>query len=164
MRSAGTFEEPSDGSRVHAIGGFAIDGENLVARPDAGLIGRGPFKGIEDDDLGLAAAVAGGLGLDGHADAVVLAVLVLTHLRVGLGVVEVGVGVKNVEHAGDGTVVDGLVGLVGVHRLGVVLLDEGVDVGEGAKIVAQSGLIAGGLGGNLLIDERAENCAGGERC
>ncbi len=68
--------------------------------------------------------LARGLGLDGHADAVVLAVLVLAHLGEGLGVVEVGVGVEDVEHARDGAVVDGLVGLVGGHRLGVVLLDE----------------------------------------
>ena len=72
------------------------------------------------------------LRLDGHADAVVAAVLVFAHLGEGLGVVEVGVGIQGVEHARDGAVVDGLVGLVRVELLGVVLLDDGVDVGEGS--------------------------------
>ena len=157
----GAFEEGGDGGGVHAVGGFAVDGEDHVAGPDAGLEGGSAFKGIEDDDLGL--AVGGGLRLDGHADAVVLAVLVFAHLGVGLGVVEVGVRVEDVQHARDGAVVDGLVGLVGVHGLGVVLLDERVDVGEGVERVAQGGLVAGGLGGDLLVDERAEDGAGGEK-
>ena len=97
------------------------------------------FEGGEDDDLG--GAVFVGLGLDAHADAVVLAVLVFAHLGEGLGVIEVGVGVQGVEHARDGAVVDGLVGLVGVQLVGVVLLDDGVDVGEGPEAVAQGGLV-----------------------
>jgi len=51
-------------------------------------------------------------------------VLVLAHLGVGFWIVEIGVGVEDVKHAGDGAIVDGLVGLVGVERLGVVLLDQ----------------------------------------
>ena len=161
MGAAWAFEHGGDGGGVHAVGGFAVDGEDDVAGADAGFVGGGAFEGVEDDDLGL--AVWGGLRLDGHADAVVLAVLVFAHLGEGLGIVEVGVGIEDVEHAGDGAVVDGLVGLVGVEVLGVVLLDEGVDVGEGVEGVAQGGLVGGGLGGDLLVDEGAEDGAGGEK-
>lgn len=161
VSAARSFEKGGDAGRIHAFRGFAVDGENLVARPDTGFIGRGSFKGIEDDDLGL--AIAGGLRLDGHADAVVLAVLLLTHLRVGFRVVEVGVRVKDMEHAGDGPVVNRLVGLVGVQRLGVVLFDERVDIREGMEGISEGGLVAGGLSSDLLIDQRAEDGAGGEK-
>ena len=82
------------------------------------------------------------LRLDGHADAVVLAVLVFAHLREGLWIVEVGVGIEDVEHGRDGAVVDGFVGLVGGELFGVVLLDDGVDVGEAVERVAKGGLVA----------------------
>jgi len=139
--AACSFEEGGDCGGVHTLGGFAVDGENLVAGTNAGFVGGCSFEGIEDDDLGF--AVGRGLGLNGHADAVVFAVLVLAHLSEGLGVVKVRVGIEDVEHAGDGAVVDGLVGLVGIEGLGVVLLDERVDVGERVERVAQSGLIVG---------------------
>ena len=121
------------------------------------LKGWGALKWVEDEDLH---GAIDELGLDGHADAVVAAVLVLAHLRVGLWIVEVGVRVERVEHAGDGAVVDGLVGVVGVHLLGVVGLDDGVDAGEGFEGVAQGGLIRGGLGGDLGQDEGAGDAAG----
>ena len=149
--AACAFEHGGYAGGVHAFGGFAVDGENLVAWADAGFIGGGAFEGVEDYYFGFAAG--GGLWLDGHANAVVLAVLVLAHLGEGFGVVEVGVWIKDVEHAGDGTVVDGFVGLVGVEGLGVVLLDEGVDIGEGVERVAEGGLIAGRLGGDFLVDK-----------
>jgi len=69
------------------------------------------------------------------------------------------VGIEGVKHARDGAVVDGLVGLVGVQGLGVVLLDEGIDVGEGVKRIAEGGLVGGGLSGDLLVDQRAEHGA-----
>ena len=116
------------------------------------------------------AAAGDGLRLDRHADAVVLAVLVFAHLGEGLWIVEVGVRIEDVEHARDGAVVDGLVGLVGGQLLRVVLLDEGVDAGEGVQAVTEGGLIRRGLGGDLLVDERTEKGAGceekggGEEC
>jgi len=161
MSAACAFEHGGHACGVHAFGGFAVDGENLVAGADAGFIGRGTFEGIEDDDFGFAAG--GGLRLDGHADTIVLAVLILAHLSEGLGIVEVGVGIENVKHAGNGAVVDGLIGFVGVEGLGVVLLDKRVDVGKGVEGVAEGGLIAGGLGGDLLINEGADDGAGGKK-
>ncbi len=133
--SAGAFEEVGDGGRVHAFGRLAVDGEDLVAGADAGLIRGRAFEGVEDDDLGF--TVGGGLGLDGHANAVIFAVLVFAHLGEGLWIVEVGVWIEDVEHARDGSVVDGLVGLIGVERFGVVLFDQGVDAGEGMERVAE---------------------------
>ena len=72
-------------------------------------------------------------------------------------------GVEGVQHAGDGAVVDGAVDLVGVQRLGVVLLDQAVDVGELVQGVAQGGLVRGGLGGDLVADEGAGEGAAGQK-
>lgn len=156
----GALEERGDGGGVHASYALGVDDLDDVAGADAGLDGRRAVKGGEDDDLGGSFLV--GLGLNLHADAVVLAVLVFAHLGEGLGVVEVGVGVEDVEHAGDGPVVDGLVGLLGVELICIILLDEGVDVGEGMEGVAEGGLVGGGLGGDLLADDGADDGAGGE--
>ena len=81
---------------------------------NAGLVGGRPGEGINHDDFIVARA-------DGHAHAVVLAALVFAHQRVGLGIEEIGVRIERVQHAGNRAVVDGL---VRVHRLGVVVLDE----------------------------------------
>ena len=57
-----------------------------------------------------------------------------------------------------------------VQRLGVVLLDDRIHVGELVQRVAQRGLVGGGLGRDLLVDQRAEEGAGcqeqsdGEEC
>ena len=140
----GPFEHGGDGGGVHAFGGLAVDGEDDVAGPDAGFVGRACLQRGRGRRSWFVR-----LRLDRHADAVVLAVLVFAHLREGLGVVEVGVGIEHVEHAGDGAVVDGLVDLVGVEVLGVVLLDDGVDIGEGVQGVAQGGLVAWRTGRRL---------------
>jgi len=68
-----------------------------------------------------------------------------------------------VKHAGDRAVVDCFVCLVGVEGLGVVLFDQRVDIGEGVEGVAQGGLVAGGLGDDLLVDEGADDGAGGQK-
>ena len=158
--AARAFEHVGNGGGVEAFCGLAIDGHDDVAGANAGPVGGGALEGREDDDVDDAGFV--GLGLDGHADAVVLAVLVFAHLGEGLWVVEVGVGVEDVEHPGDSAVVDGAVDFIGVEGLGVVLLDEGVDVGELVEGVAQGGFVGGGLGGDLLVDERADEGAGGQ--
>src|SRR5205823_119766 len=141
----------------------AINRKNFITGPDARFIGGRPFERVEDDNLGFAASVADRLRLDGHTDAVVLAVLVLTHLGIGLWVIEVGMRVEDVEHSGNGAVVDGLVGLICVHRFGVVMLDQRIDNGEGVERVSQGGLIAGRLSGDLLVNERTKDRAGSEK-
>ena len=100
--------------------------------------------------------------LDDHADAVVVAALVFAHLGVGLGIVEVGVRVEHAQHAGDGAVVDGGVGLVAVDGLGVVLLHQGVDVGKGLEAVADLALVLRGLRPDLALHHAAHNGADGE--
>jgi len=166
--AARSFEQTGDGGGVHAFSGFTVNGDDFIAGADAGFIRWSSFEGIEDDDLNLAAG--GWLGLNGHADAVVLAVLVLAHLGKSFGVVEVRMGIEDVKHAWNRAIVDSLVGLVRVEGFCVVLLDQGIDVGEGVEGVAQGGLITSGLGGNLLVDEGADDGAGcqkdgsGEEC
>jgi len=156
--SFGPLEHGGDGGGVEAIGALAVDREDEVSGTDSGLEGGRALERGKHHDVQDAGFVR--QGLDGHADAVVLAVLLLAHLGEGFGVVKVGVGVEGVQHAGDGTVVDGAVDLVGVQRLGVVLLDQAVDAGELVEGVAQGGLVGGGLGGDLVADEGAEEGAG----
>ena len=63
--------------------------------------------------------------------------LLFAHAGVGLGIVKIGVRIEHPQHAGNGPVVDGDVGLVAVDGLGVVLLHQRVDVGERLQAVAQ---------------------------
>ena len=74
-----------------------------------------------------------------HAHAVVLAALVLAHQGVRFGIEEIRVRIERVQHARDGAVIDGL---VRVDRLGVVLLDDGVDVSELLQAVFDVGIAA----------------------
>jgi hypothetical protein len=67
---------------------------------------------------------------DPHAHAVVAAVLLLTHARIILGVVEAGVWIEHAQHARNCPIVDGCVGLVAFNRLGVILFHERIDRGE----------------------------------
>ncbi len=94
---------------------FSVHGINQVARPNARFVGRRADERRHHHCL-----VA--LRRDGHAHAVVVAVLLLAELRVFLGVEEIGVGIQHVQHAGNRAVVDNL---FRVHRLGVVLLHDG---------------------------------------
>ena len=82
-----------------------------------------------------------------------MAALIFAHLGVGLGIVEIGVGVEHAQHAGDGAVVDGAVGLVAVDGLGVVLLHERVDVGKGLEAVAKLALVLRGLRADFALQE-----------
>ena len=92
-----------------------------------------------------------------------MAALVFAHLGVGLGIVEVGVRIEHAQHAGNGAVVDGGVGLVALDGLGVVLLDHRVDVGERLQAVANLALILRGLGSHLALQKRAGNRADGKK-
>ena len=146
-----------------AVGILAIDGDQLavhrvddVAGMNTGLERGRTLSGKDDIDFAV-------LRLDGHADAVIVATLLLAHPGVGLGVVEGGVRVKHAQHAGNRSVVDGGVGLVAVNRLGVVLLDQRVDVGEGLEAVAELAFVGRGLGSHLALQNAAHDGADGKK-
>jgi hypothetical protein len=124
----GSFEQACDRSRVHSVGRLAVNRHDHVAGTDACLERRRSFKRGQDNDVQHSVLVR--LRLDRHADAVVVAVLIFAHLGEGFGIVEVRMGVEDVKHAGNRTVIDGFVDLVAVERLGVVLLDDGIHVRE----------------------------------
>ncbi len=73
------------------------------------------------------------------------------------------VRVEHPQHAGNGAVVDGGVGLVARDGLGVVLLHQRVDVGEGLQAVAKLALVLRRLGAHPALQERAGNGADGEK-
>ena len=102
------------------------------------------------------------LRLDDHAYAVVFAALVLLHLCVGFGVVEVGVRVESAQHFRNGAIVNDVVGLIAGERLSIVIGDDLVYAGELLQAVAEGGLVSRGLSADLLADEHAGQTAGGK--
>ncbi len=152
-RALGPLQQVGHIAGAHVVGGLAVDGDDQSPGMNAGAISGRARERSNDDHFVVARP-------DGHADAVVLAALVFAQQRVGLGIEEIGVRIEHVQHARDRAVVDGL---VGIHRLGVVLLDEGVDVGELLEAVADVGvagerrLLAGALG-----KQNAQKSAGKE--
>jgi len=134
VRAFGSFEVLGDYVGGHAFCRFAIDGGNDVAGANARAEGRSAFVWCDDVDLIV-------LLLDDHADTVVVAALIFAHFGVGFGIVEVGVGVEDAEHSGDGAVVDCCIGPIAGNGLGVVLFDDGVYVSEGFEAVANLALV-----------------------
>ena len=123
------LEHVGDFFRTQVVGRLPVDGGDDVAGTNAGAVGWRSLKRKDHNDL---LRGADSLRLDRHSDAVVLAVLVFAHLRVGLGVVEAGVRIEGAQHSRDRAVVNHLAGLVAGQRIGVVLRDDVVDTGEGA--------------------------------
>ena len=72
------------------------------------------------------------------------------------------VRVEHPQHAGDGAVVDGGVGLVAGDGLGVVLLHQRVDVGEGLQAVAELALVLRRLRADPALQHAAHDGADGE--
>ena len=134
--------------RGPTVGRLAVDGDNLIAGVNAGAEGRRALIGREDVDLII-------LLLDHHAHAIVMAALVFAKARISLGIVEVGVRVEHLQHAGDGPVVDGVIGLVRRDGLGIVLFDERVDVRKVLEAVAELALILRGLRAHATLQDGA---------
>ncbi len=116
----GPFEQVGHVGGTHVVGGLAIDSGDDVAGTNAGAIGGRADEGRDHDDFVVARP-------DGHAHAVILAALLFTQRRVGFGIKEIRVRIELMQHARDGAVINGL---VGVYRVGVVLLDGLIDLGE----------------------------------
>lgn len=155
MGPFGTFQHVGDFSGVHVVGGFAVDRDDDIRWLQTGAEGGRAFVREEHDDLVV-------LRLDSHAHAVVFAVLVLAHLRVGLWIIKAGVGVQDAQHPRNGAIVDGPLGLVAIQRFGVVLLHQAVDGSEGTQIVAQGGLVSLCLGAHGTLHKRATSGTSGE--
>src|SRR5579859_2568647 len=130
----GSLQQVGDVAGAHVFGGFAVDGDDYVTRMNAGLVSGRADERENHDDFVVARA-------DGHTYAVVLATLVFAHERVRLGIKEIGVRIERVQHAWDGAVV---YGLVGVHRFGIVLLNQGVHVSELFQAVLDFGIAGHG--------------------
>jgi len=103
-----------------AVGGSLVHADDDVAGPQADLVGRGAGEGSMDNG---AAVTRSHL----HPHTVVVPALILPQQSEGAGVQEVGMGIERAQHAGDGAAVDGT---VGVHWIGIVLLDNGKNLGE----------------------------------
>ena len=111
---------------AHVVGGFAIHGDDNVARPDAGAISRCSNKRRNHDNFIITWPHR-------HAHAVVFAALILAQQGIRLRIEKIRMRIEHVQHAGNRAVVNGL---IGIHRLRVILLHHVVDCGELAQAVA----------------------------
>src|SRR5579872_523116 len=116
----GTFQQVGNIARAHVLGRLTIDRDDYVSGMNTRLVGRRSGEGEDHDNFVIARP-------DGHAHAVVLAALILAHQCIGFGIEEIRVGIERVQHSRDSAVVDRL---IRVNRLGIVLFDDGVNIGE----------------------------------
>ena len=122
----GPFQQFGHFADAHIVRRFAVDDGNDVAWTDAGPVRGSAGKGRYHDDLVIARANL-------HANSVILAALLLAKQGIRLRIEEIGVRVEHAKHSRDGSVVNRL---VGVDDLGIVLLDDVIDLGERAQTVA----------------------------
>ena len=87
-----------------------------------------------------------------------MSLLILTEELVVARIEEIGMRIERAEHAGNGTLIDGF---VGIHLVGEVLFDQAVDAGE--RFQAGADVVAVGDGGGRLdlgsedaTDQRAQ--------
>ncbi len=130
------------------VGGLAIHRDDDVAGAHACPRSRSSRQRRDHNDMVVARA-------DGHAHAVVFALLRFFELGELLGIKEGGMRVEHVQHAGDGAVEDGL---VGIHLLGVVLLDDVIHFGELLQAAADL-RVGGEPAAGDLAEEDAEPAA-----
>ena len=123
----GAFQQFSHVGSGHVVGGLAIHRDDDVAGTNAGAVSRAADKGCDDDDFVIARTHF-------HAHTVIFATLLFSQRGVGLGIEEIGVRIEHPQHAGNGAVVDRL---AGIHRLGVILLHQLVDLREIAQAVVE---------------------------
>ena len=127
-----------------------IQRQEQCTGPDSGAIGGAAHKGRNHDDFVVAWS-------NRHAYAVVLAALLFPQQGVGLGIEETGVRIEGVQHARDGPIIDGF---IRVHRLGVVLLDNVVDLGKRLQAVTNISVAIGQrCGAGLLREEHTQKTA-----
>ena len=93
---------------------------------------------------------------DLHAHAVILAALIFFQQRIGFRIKKIGVRIEHMQHAGNGPVVDRL---IGVDRLGVVRLDNAVDFGKFLQAVTNVVVGTGRNGGVFLREQHAQKSA-----
>src|SRR6266568_4406018 len=135
---------------AHVVGGFAIHGDDNVTRSDPRAIRRCSDERSNDNDFIITRP-------NRHAHAVILAALILAQQGIRLGIEKIRMRIEHVQHAGNGTVVNRL---IGIHRFRVILLHHIVDCGELAQAVADIRITASRCRwGDLLPEEHPQKSA-----
>ena len=145
-RSARAFQQVGDFGGGQIVGFLVVDFDNHVARPQAGAIGGRSGEGRQHDGLAVAR-------LHLHADAVVVALLLFAQQLEIARIEEIGVRVERAQHARDSAFVDGF---VGNQRIGEILFDELVKLGESLQAGADAIFVGGG---GCHFDARPINAA-----
>src|SRR5262245_19473932 len=140
----GALQKFGDFAGAQVVSRFAVNREDDVAGTNPGAVRGRAHEGRNHDDLVITRP-------DLHAHDVVLAALLFAQQGVRLGIKEIGVRIQHAQHAGDGSVVNSL---LGVDGLGVILLNHLVHLGKGAEAVVEVGdSCCGGASADLLPEQ-----------
>src|SRR5262249_18552653 len=126
VRPFRSLEQIGNFARAHVVSWFAVDRDDHVARTNAGFVSWRSHEGRHHDHLVIPRP-------DLHADPVVLSALIFAQKRVLLRVKEIRVRIEHSQHAGNRSIV---YNLVRFHRLGIILLDETVNLRELSQVIA----------------------------
>ena len=147
LRAARTFQQVGHFGGGEVVGGLIVHLHDDVARPQARAIGGRTGERRDHDGLAVERPHL-------HADAEVVALLVFAQELVIAGIEEIGVRVERAQHARDGALVDGF---IGIHLVGEVLFDQAIDAGEGFQ--AGADFVAAVADGGRRLDLGSEDAA-----
>ena len=109
----GSFQQVGHFRGGKSVARLAVYADDDVTGPDPSFIGRRSHEGRHYHGVVLARRHL-------HSYAIIFSVLIFTNQREGACIKEVRVRIENAQHSGDSPVINGF---VGVHGLGVILLD-----------------------------------------
>src|SRR6202142_4670285 len=127
----GAFQQVGDVARGHVVSRLAVNRADDVAGMNAGAIRWSTSERRNDDDAIIPRPYR-------HTHAVIFSALIFAQQRVRLGIEEIRVRIQHMQHAGDGAVVNRL---VRIHRLGIILLDYVIDLGELLQALGDIGVV-----------------------
>ena len=119
-RTLRALQQISNVAGIHVVSGLAVHRNNDVSGMNSRTVGRCSNKWRDDNHLVVSRA-------DRHSHAVVLPALIFPQQRIGLWIEEIRVRIEHVQHAGNRAVVNRF---IGVYRLGIILLDDVIDLCE----------------------------------
>ena len=137
-----TLEQVGYVAGRHVVGGFTVNCGDHITGSNAGFVCRSANERSDNDDLIIPRTYR-------HTHAVVLAALIFAQKCVLFWIEKVGMGIQDPQHSWDSAVIDRL---IRVHRLGVILLDEVINLGEFTQIVANF-TVTGAFDGSSSLSE-----------
>ena len=140
LRAPRTLQQIGHFGGGQVIGGLVVHLHDDIARPQARLVRRGGGERRHDNGFAVERAHL-------HADAEIVALLVLAEELVIARIEEIRMWIEGAEHPRNGALVDGLVGIDG---FGKILFHQSIDAGKRFQAGADLVTLAIGGGGRRL--------------